>query len=59
MKKTILGMLAGLALFAFTVPAYAGEEAGEKPAAEKKEKKAKKMKKAKKDDAEAPAADKK
>jgi hypothetical protein len=53
MKKILLGLVAGLSLLAFTVPAHA--EGDEKPAGDAPAKKAKK-KKGKKD-AEAPAGD--
>jgi hypothetical protein len=58
MKKTLLGLFAALALFAFAAPARAEGEAagGDKGAdAPKKEKKGKKGKKAKEGDA--PAGD--
>jgi hypothetical protein len=50
MKKTLLGLVAALALFSFAAPARAeGEAGGEKPAdGAKKEKKAKKGKKGEK-----------
>ena len=57
MKKTLLGLFAALALFAFSAPARAEGEAagGDKGDAPKKEKKGKKGKKAK--EGEAPAGD--
>jgi hypothetical protein len=47
MKKTLLGLVAALALFSFAAPARAEGEAagGDKPADAKKEKKGKKAKK--------------
>ena len=47
MKKTLLGLVAALALFSFAAPARAEGDApaGDKPADAKKEKKAKKGKK--------------
>jgi hypothetical protein len=59
MKKILLGLVAGLSLLAFTVPAHAeGDAAGGDKAAPAEKPAKKKGKKAKKgDDAAAPAGD--
>jgi hypothetical protein len=58
MKKILLGLVAGLSLLAFTVPAHAeGDAAGDKPAADAPAKKTKKKKGKKAEGDAAPAGD--